>query len=876
MLKNKLNWIDFKFEIKNSNFTTNLLQNKLNIFWREVMETKLNDNQHIWLLFRLQWTNNQFVTIGKLVKLNKEDKDYLFDFILNNLEDKSDYYKEYLLKSMIFSYTIKKGKAKEKVTFDNLDLRYQYYFHHKLPITMDPLKYGKLIDKIGNKFYVQVNKTNIAIIIQEDNKNLIKLYREGEIAYEYTDIKINDSTFVRHLENKKLTFKNNELILLTIDKSTKFIDPLLPLQNLTNKFITLDIETFIKDGIHIPYCISWYESENTKNYYLTDFKDPDSMITQAIKDLMIKKYDNYKIYVHNLARFDAIFLLKILINLGKVKPIIHNRELISIDFKLNDYIIAFRGSLQLLIYPLRDLAKSFGVNTQKSIFPYTFVNENNLDYIGEVPEFKYFDGITINEYNNYKNKFDGNLWNLKNETVKYCVIDCISLHEIILKFSNMIFELFKISIHKYPTLSAIAFAIFRTHFLKKDEIPQLSGQIDKDIRAGYTGGAVDMYIPENPEGTKMHVYDVNSLYPFTMDEFDMPIGKPILFYGDIRKVDPNAFGFFYCKIIAPDNLEHPILQTHVKINKGTRTIAPLGTWSDMLFSVEMDNAMKIGYQFEILWGYTFERKNIFKNYVDILYELRGKFPKTDPMNLIAKLLLNSLYGRFGMKDSFLNITIFNDFKLFKKWFDIHNEDVNDFMELGEKVLVQHRSELLDQKTELYGTLETHNTSITIASCITAYARIHMSQFKNNPDFNLYYSDTDSAYIDRPLPKHLVNNKILGKMKLENICKKAIFLAPKVYYLETVDGKIIYKVKGLKHEVELTKNDFENLLFKESFLEKIQTKWIKNFSDAHIEVRNEMYTLQVTDNKRKLIYDNNNKLIGTTPYIINDNKEIINK
>jgi len=157
---------------------------------------------------------------------------------------------------MIFSYTIKKGKAKEKVTFDNLDLRYQYYFHHKLPITMDPLKYGKLIDKIGNKFYVQVNKTNIAIIIQEDNKNLIKLYREGEIAYEYTDIKINDSTFVRHLENKKLTFKNNELILLTIDKSTKFIDPLLPLQNLTNKFITLDIETFIKDGIHIPYCIS--------------------------------------------------------------------------------------------------------------------------------------------------------------------------------------------------------------------------------------------------------------------------------------------------------------------------------------------------------------------------------------------------------------------------------------------------------------------------------------------------------------------------------------------------------------------------------------------------------------------------------------------
>jgi hypothetical protein len=35
-------------------------------------------------------------------------------------------------------------------------------------------------------------------------------------------------------------------------------------------------------------------------------------------------------------------------------------------------------------------------------------------------------------------------------------------------------------------------------------------------------------------------------------------------------------------------------------------------------------------------------------------------------------------------------------------------------------------------------------------------------------------------------------------------------------------------------------------------------------------------LKVTDNKRKLIYDNNNKLIGTIPYIINSKREIINK
>jgi hypothetical protein len=141
----------------------------------------------------------------------------------------------------------------------------------------------------------------------------------------------------------------------------------------------------------------------------------------------------------------------------------------------------------------------------------------------------------------------------------------------------MIFDLFNINIHKYPTLSSLAFGIFRTHFLRKDEIPQLSGQMARDIRLGYTGGAVDMYIPRPPEGSKIYCYDVNSLYPFVMKKYDMPTGNPIQFYGDIRETDPNAFGFFYCKIIAPDNLEHPILQTHVKVNNMVRTIAPLGT-----------------------------------------------------------------------------------------------------------------------------------------------------------------------------------------------------------------------------------------------------------------------------------------------------------
>jgi hypothetical protein len=116
----------------------------------------------------LQGTNGQFVTIGKLVKLNKEDKNYLFEYILANLDNKADYYKELALKSMIFSYTIKKGKAKEKITFDSLDVKYQNYQHYKLPITMNPLEYGRLIEQTDNKFTMQINDTNVAIINQHE------------------------------------------------------------------------------------------------------------------------------------------------------------------------------------------------------------------------------------------------------------------------------------------------------------------------------------------------------------------------------------------------------------------------------------------------------------------------------------------------------------------------------------------------------------------------------------------------------------------------------------------------------------------------------------------------------------------------------------
>lgn len=75
---------------------------------------------------------------------------------------------------------------------------------------------------------------------------------------------------------------------------------------------------------------------------------------------------------------------------------------------------------------------------------------------------------------------------------------------------------------------------------------------------------------------------------------------------------------------------------------------------------------------------------------------------------------------------------------------------------------------------IYNEDGTHNVSISIAAAITAYARVHMSKFKNNPKINLYYTDTDSVYTDSKLDENLLSETILGKLKLSNTCKKLYF------------------------------------------------------------------------------------------------------
>ena len=449
----------------------------------------------------------------------------------------------------------------------------------------------------------------------------------------------------------------------------------------------MDLETIQQNNKLVPYLICGYNGNDYAVSYAENNLNQNDLFKRFLDQLLtfLKKSRRLLIYAHNLSNFDGLFLLKHLINYGEVKPLYFNGKLISIEVKLNvkgyeGKVLMFKDSYLLLPYSLRILCESFKIDSIKSYFPFSLTN---INYTGVFPKIEYWGNISPSIFDNLKIEFKNKMWSFKQEAIKYCKLDCKALHQILTIFNKEFFNEFKINIHSVLTAPSLSMKLFKTHFMPENTIFQLNGLVESNIRESYTGGAVDVYIPHNKIGSymmskthrKLFVYDVNALYPTAMAFKPMPLGQPIAFLGDIRSLEPNAYGFFYCEITSPNNLEHPILQRRIRTSEGFRTIAGLGSWFGWICSTEMDNAMKSGYTFRIIKGYEFETGDLFSNFVTTLYEMRMKYPKGHPLNQIAKLMQNSLYGKFGMRNESTRADIYAinteaDKKMFIELIDI--------------------------------------------------------------------------------------------------------------------------------------------------------------------------------------------------------------
>jgi len=887
------------YPISQSLLSKKVLSVYITQFWNEVY-AQIKGEKHLWLMCKVNFSENQlgYKSMGHLRRVNFTDKDLFIDYLSERLGTINDSYINESISNITFSYIINDGLAvdNEKSFKDLTDKASSThrFKNYNLPKSMNPSDYGSIrsnsiIDGV-NRFIVTNGARTYEIDTSLDGlTNKVTIL--GASNFKWTDTVLNEG-FQRVISKSTIYFLDGEIVMRKQQLPAKAFNKQKFDSKVKTSFITMDIETISQDFQQLPYLICAYNGKESISSYgeiIDGVINQNALFNSFINQLLTlfnKKSNRLIVYAHNLSGFDGIFLMRHLLQFGKVEPLLFNGKIISIEVKLNrvgymNKTIIFKDSYLLLPLSLRKLCLAFNISVAKGYFPFGL---SNIFYKGVLPKLELWKNIPSNEYTSLIAEFAAKVWDFKQESIKYCKLDCISLHQVLIKFNELIYGEFKINAHNSLTLPSLAMRIYKSNYMPENTIYQILGNIERDIRLSYSGGAVDVFIPHNritnlfskikAVFVKLYQYDANSLYPTVMANHPMPIGKPIEFEGDIRRFDPKAFGFFFCKIISPEFMQHPILQRRIKTKDGLRTIAGLGSWEGWICSTELDNAVKLGYTFEILKGYEFKTGDIFSEYINKMYNLRLEYPKGHPLNLIAKLLMNSLYGKFGMRLEITKVEMFDcsdesGINYFRSKLDLYGTTVQDYIKLDDTFIII-RNALTDifyndELDKYYG----QDVNIAIASTITAGARIYMSVFKNRSNFKLYYSDTDSIIIDVELPAELIGES-LGQFKLEQVIERGVFLAPKVYGYITESGKEVIKVKGIKEEIvsELKIDDLDQLLIKDAFSEFTQSKWHKKVLEGEISIKDVAYTLKVTSNKREAVYVNG-IFNATKPYNYNE-------
>jgi hypothetical protein len=198
----------------------------------------------------------------------------------------------------------------------------------------------------------------------------------------------------------------------------------------------------------------------------------------------------------------------------------------------------------------------------------------------------------------------------------------------------------------------------------------------------------------------------------------------------------------------------------------------------------LKEVVKHGYKVEIIKVYDLTKETIFNSFINHFYNT--KIYAKGTVRFIAKKHLNQLYGYFSKKKTLIKTknvfnkdlincygkyTIFGEIKINDNIITILMSSNMDYDLLN---AIKEESNL-----DLSSNLKFVKSHVGIAAAVTYYARIEMIKFKvylMKHGIKLYYTDTDSLFIDKQLPQTLVGNE-LGQMKAElngGYIKKAYF------------------------------------------------------------------------------------------------------
>lgn len=444
-------------------------------------------------------------------------------------------------------------------------------------------------------------------------------------------------------------------------------------------------------------------------------------------------------YFHNL-KFDGEFIIHYLLTHGFVhvnekklgvnqfSTIISDLNVfycIKVKFK-EEVIISFFDSLKLLNFSVEEVAKAFNLSIKKLEIDYKAKREKGHKITDEEKEY------------------------LK--------------HDVMI-MSLALEKMFEMKITRM-TIASNAMNFFKDTISKKRFEEWFKPPLyDKDLRQAYKGGFT--YLNEIYRGKEVKegiVLDVNSLYPSVMYYSPMPYGEGIYFDG--KYVPDKLYNLYIQNITCQFRIKKDMIPTiQIKNNLSFVPTDYLSSSNGQSINLTLTNVdLKLFlehydiYDVSYNWGWKYKSSTkIFKSYIDYWNELKVKATKegNKPLRTIAKLMLNSLYGKFAASPEGRSKIPYLD-----------------------NNIVKYKLSELEERTAYY---------LPISIFITSWARDKTIRSAQAVYHRFIYADTDSLHLEgTDIPENLlISDTELGKWKIESTFKRGKYLRQKCYIEDAV-------------------------------------------------------------------------------------------
>ena len=346
--------------------------------------------------------------------------------------------------------------------------------------------------------------------------------------------------------------------------------------------------------------------------------------------------------------------------------------------------------------------------------------------------------VFLDTFNFYKTSLE-KLFPNEKVKIDFSVYDYSDLKKLKERCKMDVFLTAKLAFNlKGISASDMSFKVFRQ---KKVYIQKIETEVAKK---SYYGGRVECYV-NSLRIENVKYYDFNSLYPSVMKgnlyptKFIQEIENPSF---DFVKtlIKKGFFIFAEVEVEVPENVKIPPFPF-----KGAdgKLYFPVGRFTTYLAQPEIELGLQLGYIKKFIKVEEYFAQRIFDEFVEEYYRLRQEHPE---LKDYYKLILNSLYGKFGQREHETKIIEVNDVDFVGKIQDESGESYYIFNGYGFKTK----------------TVDKRKYNVAIASAVTSYARVKLYNEIRKIDFNVVYVDTDSIFTTEKLE----TSSDLGKLKLE--------------------------------------------------------------------------------------------------------------